>query len=243
MVRVKDSFCIDRFEASMVDDVEERALSPYYPPSAPLAQSTFEQWTRRLAEGGAGSTSELPKLDTWQLRDDWSARAVSRGGALPHGYISKFVAEAACASAGKRLCTVEEWTTACRGQGNTQFPYGSEYRTDACNVFRRTHPGQRLHGNAAIDLDDPRMNQVKDVEGYPFLRPTGSTPECKSRWGDDAVYDMVGNLDEWVDSSGSAFYGGFYSRDTVLGCDSKITYHPPSHSNYSTGVRCCDKLR
>ncbi|HEX9294656.1 MAG TPA: bifunctional serine/threonine-protein kinase/formylglycine-generating enzyme family protein [Polyangiaceae bacterium] len=243
MVRVQDRFCIDRFEASMVDDVEERALSPFYPPSAPLTLKVFETWKARLTGGGADRAIPLPAVPSWQVRDDWAARAASRGGVVPHGYVSKFVAEAACASAGKRLCTAEEWTSACRGDGNTQFPYGPEYRTNACNVFHLEHPGDLLHGNSAIDLDDPRMNQVKDSDGYPLLRPTGSTPDCKSRWGDDAVYDMVGNLDEWVDSSGSAFYGGFYSRQTILGCDAKITYHPPSHFNYSTGVRCCDKLR
>src|SRR6266542_1767286 len=159
MVRVQDRFCIDRFEASMVDDVEERALSPFYPPSAALTQSVFDDWTHRLAEGSAGQSMPLPLFPKWQVRDDWAARAVSRGGVIPQGYASKFVAEGACASAGKRLCTAEEWTTACRGEANTQFPYGPEYRTDACNVFRLLHPGTLLHGNEGVDHLDPRMNQ------------------------------------------------------------------------------------
>jgi tRNA A-37 threonylcarbamoyl transferase component Bud32 len=243
MVRVQDRFCIDRFEAAAIDDTHERVLSPFYPPSAPLAAQVFVDWKTRFADGKAGMQAmPLPVPPIWQLDDSWSPRAVSRGGVIPQGYVSKFTAEAACASAGKRLCTAEEWMLACRGEGNTPFPYGPEYRDGACNVVRPDHPGQLLHGDPTIDQLDPRLNQVNGSDGV-MLRPTGATPACKSKWGDDAVYDMVGNLDEWVDSPESAFYGGFYSRDTKLGCESKNTRHPPSHFNYSTGFRCCDMVR
>jgi hypothetical protein len=75
------------------------------------------------------------------------------------------------------------------------------------------------------------------------LRPTGGTPGCKSQWGDDAVYDMVGNLDEWVDEADGTFVGGFYARSTRNGCESKITAHAPTYLDYSIGARCCDRLR
>jgi serine/threonine protein kinase len=242
MVRVADRFCIDRFEAAIVDDVQERLVSPYYPPTAPLIQSHYAEWTRRLADGQAGSTLPLPVVSDWQLGQEWAPRAVSRGGVTPQGYVSKFVAEAACANAGKRLCTADEWKTACRGETGSPFPYGPTYVAQACNVDRAEHPGEILHGDRSIDLTDPRMNTVNATDG-PFLKGAGTTPRCRSIWGDDAVYDMVGNLDEWVAGGESAFYGGFYSRATTEGCESKNARHPPSYFNYSIGFRCCDSLR
>jgi hypothetical protein len=39
MVRVADRFCVDRYEASMVDVGSGRPLSPYYPPTPRLIRS------------------------------------------------------------------------------------------------------------------------------------------------------------------------------------------------------------
>ena len=79
------------------------------------------------------------------------------------------------------------------------------------------------------------------VEGArgPLLRSTGATATCKSAWGGDAIYDMVGNLDEWVNADKGAFLGGFYARSTREGCDSKVSSHPRAYFDYSLGARCC----
>ena len=76
-----------------------------------------------------------------------------------------------------------------------------------------------------------------------MLERTGSRPHCASRWGDDAVYDMVGNLDEWIDPKNGTFVGGFYSRSTRKGCDAKVSAHPRRYLDYSLGIRCCKKAR
>jgi len=107
-----------------------------------------------------------------------------------------------------------------------------------CNVNRDVHPAAMLHDNASIGHLDPRLNRVR-VGGSTLLRETGASLQCRSRWGDDGIYDMVGNLDEWVDEEGGAFAGGFYARSTRSGCDAVITAHPKSYLDYSTGVRCC----
>lgn len=242
MVRVGGRFCIDRYEASMVDDATDRPLSPYYPPLPLLARTIFREWTQRLAAGNAGANMPLPELAQWQRDEGLRARAVSKANTVPQGYVNAIVARKACANAGKRLCTLEEWTTACRGERGTKFPYGASYRANVCNVFRQSHPGMILHGNFSMDLLDPRLNAVTS-DGDPLLRPTGATTGCKSQWGEDAVYDMVGNLDEWVDDEGGTFVGGFYARSTRQGCDAKVTAHRPNYLDYSTGVRCCDALR
>ena len=242
MVRVADRFCVDRFEASLVDAAEGRALSPYYPPTPKLLRFVAEKWTDATDGSNAPADVAFPAIPDWQRQGEWQPRAVSARGQVPQGYMNRDAAALACANAGKRLCTLEEWTTACRGEKNTPFPYGATYRQGACNVFREDHPARILHGNASLNHLDPRLNLV-ELDGAPMLRPTGATPACKSAWGRDAVYDMVGNVDEWVDDPDGTFAGGFYARSTRNGCDAKVTTHPPTYFDYSIGVRCCDRLR
>jgi hypothetical protein len=303
MVSVRGEFCIDRYEASMVDVAEGRALTPYYPPNPRLLTWVLNTWATSLArdravafgwidaaapdaakgrdaagaqlvavswepeagvtiwEGGVpeGSTPtraqvdggpavlalgvvmDLPEVPPWQRNVPFSAMAVSRAAVVPQGSTPGFVAPAACRAAGKRLCREPEWVTACKGDKGTKYPYGDQYRHGACNVFRSDHPARVLHGNASEGLSDPRLNQVV-LENAAMLRETGGSPLCKSVWGNDAIYDMVGNLDEWVDDPEGMFLGGFYSRATRNGCEARITAHPLAYFDYSLGVRCCADL-
>jgi formylglycine-generating enzyme required for sulfatase activity len=240
MVNVSGAFCIDRHEATLVDAESGQELSPYYPPEPARAKRLRVQWEKERAEAGDGPGAEmaLPPLPGWQLAGRVEPMAVSIAHVIPNGYLDGNSAERACVRAGKRLCTAAEWVTACRGQGNRQFPYGEQYVQGACNVFREAHPAHILHGNASEGHLDPRLNLVKGDRG-PLLRTTGATPRCRSEWGSDAIYDMVGNLDEWVDDADGAFHGGFYARSTKLGCDARITAHPRPYFDYSLGVRCC----
>lgn len=240
MVDVRDAFCIDRYEAHLVDAGSRRPLSPYYPPDISQARRLREHWLResRNAPSALGRDLELPPLDESEAYASASPLAVSAGGEIPSGYLDGAVAERACTNAGKRLCKPSEWVTACRGESNRQFPYGETYLAGACNVFRESHPAQLLHGNASEGHLDPRLNLVEGPSG-PLLRRTGATTTCRSIWGQDAIYDMVGNLDEWVQDDNGAFQGGFYARATKLGCDARITSHPRAYKDYSLGVRCC----
>jgi formylglycine-generating enzyme required for sulfatase activity len=244
MVSIAGRFCIDRFEAMLVDAASGDAFSPDYPTTPNLLESVLAEWTTgRGRTGGAHARAfPMPWLPRWQRGAKLQSVAVSRIGARPNGYLTGLVAESACAAAGKRLCTLDEFTTACRGEDDTPFPYGDSYEDGACNVFRDDHPAAILHGNASIGHLDPRLNRVR-AKGKPLLRETGATPRCRSRWGSDAVYDLVGNIDEWVDEEEGAFAGGFYSRSTRAGCDAVITAHPKQYLDYSTGVRCCRDAR
>jgi hypothetical protein len=56
------------------------------------------------------------------------------------------------------------------------------------------------------------------------------------------VFDMVGNLDEWVEDPEGTFAGGFYSRGTHEGCDAVISSHDFAYFDYSLGTRCCRSL-
>ncbi len=243
MVEVGSAYCIDRYEVSLVDASQGRRLSASYPPTHAQTLQLFERWRKRSAPDDTllARSLAVPAPPDFQLREEFRARAVSEPRVVPNGYLSRTAAEQVCSVAGKRLCSHGEWVHACRGQANRQFPYGSQYQDGQCNVNREAHPASLLHGNASIHHLDPRLPLVKSSAG-PLLRETGATATCASRWGDDAIYDMVGNLDEWIDDEGGSFAGGFFSRATREGCESLITVHGPEYFDYSLGTRCCRAL-
>lgn len=183
----------------------------------------------------------LPELPAWQTADESEPMALSRPNEIPQGFTPGFVAEQACRNAGKRLCREQEWVFACKGQHQTKHPYGNTYDEGRCNVFRHAHAGMILHGSWSTGLSDPRLNLQYDNTG-PLVRRTGHTSFCASKWGNDAIMDMVGNLDEWVDHPSGLFLGGFFSRNTRNGCDARVSNHPRTYFDYSTGFRCCADL-
>lgn len=158
-------------------------------------------------------------------------------GLVPQGYISGVVAEVACKAAGKRLCSSTEWLRTCQGPRGSTFPYGNTYRSEACNEGREQHPVVELFG-AATDwssrqMNDPRINQLPNS-----LASTGSHPACMSVEG---VYDLHGNLHEWVADADGMFRGGFYVDAEIngTGCLYRTTAHTTTYHDYSTGFRCC----
>jgi sulfatase modifying factor 1 len=241
MVAVRQ-FCIDRWESSLVDAATGEPLSPYYAPVKGDMEAAYEYWlleSRVLGEEAAHAMP-LPEPSLWQEMHPFTPRAVSRAGATPNGYLSYYSAKKACTNAGKRLCTEKEWVTACGGEHGYKYPYGDRYKVFVCNVFRPYHPGFALHQNSSIGHRDPRLNLVVEANDDPLLRPTGGTPSCASRWGGDAVMDMVGNVDEWVEGEKRpVFVGGFYSRSTTNGCEARVDSHAPAYYDYSLGTRCC----
>jgi sulfatase modifying factor 1 len=243
MVDVAGAFCVDRYESFLVDAATGRELSPYYHATRERTRQSYDHWAAaERAEASAppvaGIAPRVPTPPAFQLGTDFRARAENRSGAVPQGYASGSLARSACISAGKRLCSEQEWVRACRGEQDRDYPYGSSYEPGACNVARTGHPAAILHGKASSSHRDPRLNLVADADG-PLLRSTGSSPRCRSQWGDDAIFDMVGNLDEWIDDERGRFVGGFYARQTRAGCAARVSAHPNAYFDYSLGVRCC----
>lgn len=237
MVAVAGRVCVDRFETSLVDRTSRRGWSPFFTPDRERAAEVFAFYSgrRELAVSGSlEATIAIPPFPSFAIEP----LAVSAKGVFPQGYLTADQAEAACNAAGKRLCSEAEWVTACRGDAMKDYPYGERYEQGACNVYREDHPSAMLHGNAARYHDDPRNGQLV-VAGRTLLLATGSSPRCASTWGNDAIFDMVGNLDEWVADARGVFLGGFYSRGTRAGCFSRVSAHPRRYSDYSTGARCC----
>lgn len=163
--------------------------------------------------------------------------AHARKDAVPQAYVSGTQAAASCAAAGKRLCTDAEWLRACRGPGQTTYPYGNTRMPGVCNDARATHPAVEYFGTT-----DP---VIYSMLGHPCLDQlpasldrAGANPGCVTAEG---VFDMMGNLHEWTAASAGTFRGGFYV-DTVLngnGCLYATTAHDATYADYSTGFRCC----
>ena len=241
MVAVAGRVCVDRFEIHLVDATSEATWSPFYPPSPARASTVFAFYEALRDKESApwlGASMPLPLPPSHPSPLGGALRAVSAAGVRPQGHLTADEAESACHASHKRLCSESEWLTACRGEGRSDYPYGDTYEQGACNVYRESHPSWLLHGNAARYHDDPRSNAVATALG-PLLRATGETPRCASRWGDDVIYDLVGNLDEWVSDERGVFVGGFYARPTKSGCFARVSNHPRTYADYSTGARCC----
>lgn len=239
MVVVGSALCVDRFETSLADRTSGQDLSPYYHPDPALAARDFHHWDARRTKVGPFRlrSQPLPPLPDFQ-RNAVVPVARSLPGRIPSAYLDMQSAKRACENAGKRLCKHQEWLLACRGQEGRRFPYGEHYEPGRCNVSRELHPATILHGKYAFGQLDPRLNLVES-KGTPLLRKTGESPECVSHWGEDAIHDMVGNLDEWIDDPRGTFLGGFYARDMPWGCDARIEIHSADYYDYSIGARCC----
>lgn len=244
MARV-GSFCIDRWELSAIDRTTQQELSPYYPPQRGLIHRVLDVWQIERSSWGSDSAQAflLPELSRLQREGCFVPVARSVPNVVPQAYLSRDLARKLCEDAGKRLCSHAEWQTACRGERGTLFPYGNEYIAGQCNVWRNTHPARVLHGNSSLGHLDPRLNLVVEYDSGALLRLTGTTRGCTSRFGEEVIYDMVGNLDEWVDDEPGVFVGGFYARATSKGCDAKVSSHAPTYLDYSTGARCCRDVR
>lgn len=194
-----DTFCIDRYEAALIDDSAAGApWSPYFNPGAT------------------------------------AVRAISAQGAVPQGYISQIQAGAACAAAGKRLCTDQEWLRACQGPSATTYPYGNIDQPGVCNDYRAVNPITSLVGSFdPLQLNNPCVNQQPQT-----LDRAGARSACVSAEG---VFDLMGNLFEWTANPAGTFRGGDYV-DTTLngpGCLYTTTAHDATYHDYGTGFRCC----
>jgi formylglycine-generating enzyme len=243
MAQVEGS-CVDRWEAHMVEHKTGLLLSPFYPPESRLLRHVYQYWSVEASRVGneRARTLAVPPVPLHQ-RSAFSARAVSAPGFVPHGYLTYFTAKKACENAGKRLCSEEEWVRACKGNKRSQQPYGAQFQPGRCNVFRTLHPAYELHGNSSLGHLDPRLHLVIEEGTDPLLYLTGQAERCVSETDDGQLFDMVGNLDEWVDDEQGTFVGGFYSRATKEGCEAKIDGHAPIYTDYSVGVRCCKDAR
>lgn len=248
MANIDNKYCIDRWEASVVDLNTGGEASPNYYPDGSGAKTQYNHWSRITPDNSA--YSQMPPMMA-QESGQFVPKAVSKPNVQPQSFANKYVAEIACRNAGKRLCTRSEWYKACVGpEGPTSdypeyYPYGQNYIAGKCNSRSSVWPPQVVwEGKTGIETGDPRLGTVSGSR-----QPTGSFPECKNAYG---VFDMVGNVDEIVSDvspSGAdkmVFVGSYYARkegQMSTGCASIITAHSAKgYYDYSIGFRCCADL-
>lgn len=174
--------------------------------------------------------------------DGLTVRAVVARGQKPQAYISGAQAQAACQRAGKRLCTAAEWRAACQGPSGFTYPYGNTYTKGACNEGRATNPVNDCFGSGSGVFTYKNMNDPCCVNKPNTLAAGGAFPMCRSAYG---VFDLHGNLHEWVDATTASgkgvFQGGFFvdAKINGAGCLYRTTAHEKTYHDYSTGFRCC----
>jgi formylglycine-generating enzyme required for sulfatase activity len=133
-------------------------------------------------------------------------------GELPVTDVTWEEAAAMCTAVGKRLCTPEEWTLACRGPQGLRYMYSQEYNGTLCN--------------SESTIDAPQK--------------IGSAPAtCVSGYG---IHDLLGNVWEWVGASSAqevAIRGGAWSSSRCAECALKFWEGKPATKSNRAGFRCC----
>ncbi len=165
-------------------------------------------------------------------------------GAHPVWMLDWYQAQATCESKRKRLCWASEWTAACEGPEHTPFPYGWERDHDKCNMDNfyvdPKKPGPRAQ---FFFYSKDKEVAFKELSRLDQSVPSGSMETCRSGFG---VYDMPGNLDEWVvsdvapkeKSKWAGLKGGAWGHVRSQ-CRPTTYSHEPEFTYYFVGFRCC----
>ena len=209
MANVGSRFCIDRYEASLVERRENGTLVPWSPYASPPPQS-----------------------------DGRVLLAQSVAGVTPQGYVSGAQAERACAAVQKRLCHPVEWRMACGGSEGFAYPYGPTRTPGKChdtglNPMLALHASELKGGWGPLALNDPQLNQLAGT-----VAKTGAFPACASDYGaydmvgnlDEWTADPNGTFQGgfWLDT-----------EQHGEGCAYRTIAHEFGYHDYSTGFRCC----
>lgn len=189
----------------------------------PHCYSYWEGWS---AEEGA-TTAISVCMDQYE--------APNRRGAKPYVMKSYHDAKSWCEARHRRLCTEQEWETACEGSDLRPWAYGWKVDRKICNSDK-----QWMAFDAKA-LNDPDKDVVKaELERLWQGSVSGKYLMCTSPFG---VFDMMGNVEEWVATRKSrkwpgALMGGFWAKPWT-GCRGTNDAHETTFAFYETGFRCC----
>lgn len=166
---------------------------------------------RSASTGACPQGMDLVKIGTMRFcidRYEWP----NRKGVVPQSYVTLYQARDSCFTAGKQLCTSEEWSLACSGPYSWKYPYGQNYESRAC-VTSDMAPG-----------------------------PSGSKPECRAFFGAFDMSGNLLEWTNTTSRGAPGFYnvlGGFWQSGVRSGCfDIRSSYFPQNRHN-PVGFRCC----
>ena len=168
------------------------------------------------------------KIDTFEAGITDGAATVGKHQ-VPAFFVSWFDAKAACEKAGKRLCTEAEWVSACQNAVAVDDNNNGELADDM--IEGTAYPYGDYHEDRRCwdDHDDDKHRPVY----------TGEHPACVTPTG---VYDLVGNVEEWVgDSPETAVLlgGAWDTPDDHARCYRRNDTFGAGYASARTGFRCC----
>jgi hypothetical protein len=170
---------------------------------------------------------EVPVISTFCLKDmeyikigntefcidryEWP----NKRGLRPMSHISIYHAMDSCFTAGKRLCTTDEWSLACAGAYSWKYPYGDSYEPNAC-VTRDTS-----------------------------VQVSGDKPECRGYFGIFDMSGNLAEWTNTKSSKNPEFFnvmGGFWESGPQSSCfQPRYSYYPRNRHN-PVGFRCCKEV-
>ncbi|MBS0150657.1 MAG: SUMF1/EgtB/PvdO family nonheme iron enzyme [Nitrospira sp.] len=146
----------------------------------PFLIDQFEVTNGRYIEFVKSTGHRVPQNPTHPTRNLWQDDTITESVAeRPVINVDWFDADAYCKWAGKRLPTEAEWEKAAKGTSDRRFPWGN------------------------VEPTAKHLNYNQRWIGEKTLMPVGSYEAGKSPYG---VYDVVGNVWEWVNDWYDARY-------------------------------------
>lgn len=143
-------------------------------------------------------------------------------GAMPVTCVTLQEAQAYCSFSGGALPSQDQWEKAARGTKGSLFPWGDNWDPIAANWG---------------ETDVLKTSIVGKVDGHPWVAPPSTFESGKSPNG---VYDMAGNVAEWVESTEAqavARGGSWASSPFELRTTGRRRL-PADARNADVGLRC-----
>ncbi len=213
----------------------ERALGAD-PKQAALAAQALREGPAKIAP----VADDVPLVreiahDGLSFRIDTFEAAIRDGSAvvgkheIPSLRVSWYQAKDACEKAGRRLCSEEEWVSACQGARAVDDNNNGQFADDM------------VEGTAYPYGDHHERGRCWDGKEGDAFRPvyTGEMPGCVTATG---VYDLTGNLEEWAGTTpeSAVLLGGAWdTSDDHARCYRRNDTFGPGYASPRTGFRCC----